>query len=29
MDLVCLQETKLQEMSPAVARSFGMGRLAE
>ena len=25
-DLVCLQETKIQEMSSACARSFGVGR---
>ena len=29
VDLVCLQETKLQEMSLVDARSFGVGRLAE
>ena len=29
MDLVCLQETKFQEMSEADARSLGVGRLAE
>ena len=29
VDLVCLQETKLQEMSSADARSFGVGRLAK
>ena len=29
MDLVCLQETKIQEMSSADARSFRVGRLAE
>ena len=29
VDFVCLQETKLQEMSSADARSFGVGRLAE
>ena len=29
VDLVCLQETKIQEMSSAVARSLGAGRLAE
>ena len=28
-DLVCLQETKIQEVSPAVARSLGVGRLSE
>ena len=27
-DLVCLQETKIQEVSPAVARSLGVGRLS-
>ena len=26
VDLVCLQETKIQEMSAAYARSFGVGR---
>ena len=26
VDLVCLQETKIQEMSAACARSFGVGR---
>ena len=26
LDLVCLQETKIQEMSVAVARSLGVGR---
>ena len=29
VDLVCLQETKIQEMSLAVARSLGAGRMAE
>ena len=29
VDLVCLQETKLQNLSSAEARSFGVGRLAE
>ena len=29
MDLVCLQETKIQEISAADARSLGVGRLAE
>ena len=29
MDFVCLQETKLQKLSSADARSFGVGRLAE
>ena len=29
VDLVCLQETKIQEMSSADAHSFGVGRLAE
>ena len=29
VDLVCLQETKVQEMSLAVARSLGAGRMAE
>ena len=29
VDLVCLQETKIQELSSAVARSLGAGRLAE
>ena len=29
VDLVCLQETKIQEMSAADARSLGVGRLAE
>ena len=29
VDLVCLQETKLQKLSSADARSFGVGRLAE
>ena len=29
VDLVCLQETKIQEMSEADARSLGVGRLAE
>ena len=29
VDLVCLQETKIQELSPAVAHSLGVGRLAE
>ena len=29
VDLVCLQETKIQEMSSVDARSFGVGRLAE
>ena len=29
VDLVCLQETKFQEMSEADARSLGVGRLAE
>ena len=29
VDLVCLQETKIQEMSLADACSFGVGRLAE
>ena len=28
VDLVCLQETKIQEMSSACARSFGMGRFS-
>ena len=28
-DLVCLQETKIQEVTPAVARSLGVGRLSE
>ena len=29
LDLVCLQETKIQEISTADARSFGVSRLAE
>ena len=29
MDLVCLQETKLQNLSSADARSLGVGRLAD
>ena len=29
VDLVCLQETKLQNLSSADARSLGMGRLAD
>ena len=29
VDLVCLQETKLQKLSSANARSFRVGRLAE
>ena len=29
VDLVCLQETKIQELSSAIARSLGVGRLAE
>ena len=29
VDLVCLQETKIQEMSSACARSFGVGRFSE
>ena len=29
VDLVCLQETKIQELSLAVVRSLGVGRLAE
>ena len=29
LDLVCLQETKIQEISMADARSFGVSRLAE
>ena len=29
VDLVCLQETKLQKLSSTDARSFGVGRLAE
>ena len=29
VDLVCLQETKLQKLSSTEARSFGVGRLAE
>ena len=29
VDLVCLQETKIQKMSEADARSLGVGRLAE
>ena len=29
VDLVCLQETKLQNLSSADARSLGVGRLAE
>ena len=28
VDLVCLQETKIQELSPVVARSLGVGRMA-
>ena len=27
VDLVCLQETKIQEMTTAVARSLGVGRI--
>ena len=27
VDLVCLQETKIQEMNAVVARSLGVGRL--
>ena len=27
VDLVCLQETKIQEMTAVVARSLGVGRL--
>ena len=29
VDLVCLQETKIQEMSSVVVRSLGAGRMAE
>ena len=29
VDLVCLQETKIQEMSLACACSFGVGRFSE
>ena len=29
VDLVCLQETKIQELTPAVVRSLGVGRLFE
>ena len=29
VDLVCLQETKIQELSSVVARSLGVGRMAE
>ena len=29
VDLVCLQETKIQEMIAAVARSLGVGRLSD
>ena len=29
VDLVCLQETKIQEMTAAVARSLGVGRLSD
>ena len=29
VDLVCMQETKIQEMSSACARSFGVGRFSE
>ena len=29
VDLVCLQETKIQELSSVVARSLGAGRMAE
>ena len=29
VDLVCLQETKIQELSSVVARNLGAGRLAE
>ena len=28
VDLVCLQETKIQEMSLACARNFGVGRFS-
>ena len=29
VDLVCLQETKIQEMTTAVARRLGVGRLSD
>ena len=29
MDLVCLQETKMQEMSERIVRSLGVGRCLE
>ena len=29
VDLVCLQETKIQEMTAAVAGSLGVGRLSD
>ena len=29
VDLVCLQETKIQEMTTSVARSLGVGRLSD
>ena len=29
VDLVCLQETKIQELSSAIVRSLGAGRLDE
>ena len=29
MDLVCLLETKIQEMSIGMARSYGVGRFLE
>ena len=29
VDLVCIQETKIQEMTTAVARSLGVGRLSD
>ena len=29
MDFVCLQETKIQDMSSACAQSFGVGRLSD
>ena len=28
VDLVCLQETKIQELSPVIACSLGVGRMA-
>ena len=28
MNLVCLQETKIQDMSSACARNFGVGRFS-